>query len=748
MKFLLIFLAFIVAGILPAQASSKNQASINGYITDESTGETLIGATVLIKDTDFGATTNTSGYYQIRGVPSGTFTLRVSYMGYATLEQEITLEAGDELRLDISLIPRGLELDELVVVSEREQEERRNIGRRNISTDLITQSPGVLQDDVFRSIQLLPGIAAASDFSSGLYIRGGSPDQTLIQLDQTTVYNPTHFFGFFSTFNPDAIKDVQVYKGTYPAEYGGRLGSVVDIYNKDGNRNEHGGVLSLGMLSSRVMTEGPVGNGSYMVAYRRSTLEPVLAVLRNQVEGVPDSFYFYDLNAKFNYELDDHNRVSTAFYAGTDDVVLPFEEELNFDLRYGNQTFSTSWTHIASSNLFANFRLTGSRYFNYPFADIGGTEFERDNRVNELSLRADFDWLPAPRHELNAGIWGARLNFTLNDTFDDAPILESTINSWYTAAYLQNIWRPTPQWRINAGIRGEYFSRGDHWRLGPRLTTDYYLTENLRLQAGYGRYYQFLTLVTNEAFSGFDVWLTTDNNVPPAYGDQFAAGFKYEPFDNWEVELEGYYRTMNDLFELDPFQGGTGGFEYHELFRFGKGYAYGIEALVERSAGSVNGFIGYTYGKTRRKFPEFNQDRFFPPRYDRRHDITALVNYELSNSWQLSSTFTYQTGQAFTKPTGRTGLVNSPFQNTRTNTLIVGRVNASRMPAYNRLDISAIRRGNFFDWADSELQLQIINVYSRRNIWFYSYDFEENPPEVQQVPLLPILPSVTYTLNF
>ena len=742
-----VFILLLFTSVSPLPLSAENPASINGFVSDQQTGETLIGANVYLKDSEFGSTSNTSGYYQIRRISPGTYTLQVSYIGYITYEEEITLEPGESKRLDIELDTRGYELDQITVVSEREREERRNLGRRNISVDQITRSPGVLQADVFRSIQLLPGVQAASDFSSGLYIRGGSPDQTLIQLDQTTVYNPTHFFGFFSTFNPDAIKDVQLYKGTYPAEYGGRLGSVVDIYNKDGNRNEHGGSLSLGFLSSRALAEGPINNGSYMFAFRRSTMEPLLALLRGSVEGVPDKFYFYDLNAKINYDLDDRNRLSAAFYAGTDDVELPFEET-RFSLRYGNRTFSTSWTHIANSNVFTTFRLTGSQYFNYPFGDIGGTIFERDNEVNELSLRADVEWLPANNFEIRGGVWGGNIGFTLTDRFDGMQTLSSNINSWYTAAYLQNEWRPTPQWRINSGLRTEYFSRGNYTRLGPRLSIDYFYRDDLRFQAAYGRYYQFLTLVTNEAFSGFDVWLTTDEGIPPSYSDQFAAGVKYEPFDNWAIELEGYYRSMNDLFELDPFQGDVGGFDYNELFRFGRGYAYGAELLLERTSGRINGFLGYTYGHTWRKFPEFNKNRYYPPRFDRRHDITALVNYDLNESWQLSTTFSYQTGQAYTRPTGRSGLTNSPFQNTVTNTLIVGRVNASRMPAYHRLDVSATRRGNFFDIADSELQFQIINLYSRRNIWFFSYDFDENPPEVNEFPLLPILPSITYTLNF
>lgn len=742
-----IVILIITSGLSYSKNTTDDTASLNGFIRDAESGETLIGANVLLKDSDLGSTTNTSGYFQIRRIPAGSYTVRISYVGYETYETEITLEAGEEKRLDLDLRSTGYELEEVTVTSEHEREERRNIGRRNISVDQITQNPGVLQADVFRSMQLLPGVSAASDFSSGLYIRGGSPDQTLIQLDQTTVYNPSHFFGFFSTFNPDAIKDVQLYKGTYPAKYGGRLGSVVDIYNKDGNRNRHGGSVSFGFLSSRAMAEGPITNGSYMVAFRRSTLEPVLALMRGEVEGVPDEFYFYDLNAKLNYSVDENNHLEAAFYAGTDDVDLSFENT-NFNLRYGNRTFSTSWTHIANSSIFTTFRFTGSQYFNYPYADIGGTEFERDNKVTELSLRADMEWLPADNHELIAGIWGGNIGFTLADTFDGTQTLNSSMESWYTSAYIQDEWRPDPQWRINAGLRTEFFSRGDYWRVGPRLSVDYFLNERLRLQAGYGRYYQFLTLVTNEAFSGFDVWLTTDENVPPAYSDQFAAGLKYEPFENWEVELEGYYRTMNDLFELDPFQGDVGGFDYEELFRFGEGYAYGLELLLERTTGDINGFLGYTYGRTWRKFPGFNEGRHFPPRFDRTHDITAMINYEISNNWQLSTTFSYQTGQAYTEPTGRSGLSNSPFQNTKTNTLIVEKVNASRMPAYHRMDVSATRKGDFFDIAESELQFQIINLYSRRNIWFFSYDFDENPPEVQEFPLLPILPSITYTLNF
>ena len=735
---------------------SQDRASLNGYISDQRSGETLISANIALLETGRGTSTNTSGYYSLTNIEPGTYTLVATYIGYRRYEQEIELEPGQSLRLDIEMISEGIELEEITVRSEAEQEEQRNIGVSQIQTQLIRELPAVLEPDVFRSVQLLPGVKAASDFSSGLYVRGGSPDQTLILLDETTVYNPSHFFGFYSTFNPDAVKDIRLYKGGYPAEYGGRLGSVLTVFNKDGNRNEFGGTASIGLLASRAMIEGPYRYGSWMFAIRRSTLEPLLAILRNQTDNIPDSFYFVDINSKINIDASDNDRVSVAFYTGNDKVSVPINDDAIIGLDYGNRTISANWRHIYSGNLFGTLTLTGSRYFNEPRFTIGGTNFERNNEIQDYSIKADFEYTPDGYHTLSAGIWSGSLTLDFRDRFDDQDTFNNRIQSYYTSFYIQDRWRPTDEWIITGGIRGNYFSEGDYLRFEPRMSLEYRPGSRVRLQAAYGRYYQFLTLITNEAFAGFDLWLTTDEGVPPSYGDQFILGAKTIPFENYGLDIELYYRTMRDLFELNPFVTDAAGLDYPDLFRFGRGYAYGVELFFERQEGPLTGFLGYTFGITRRKFPGFNSmvlddpanARFYPPKYDRTHDLNLVLNYDISDNWRATSVFSFATGQAFTEPTGRTQLSNIPWSGTVRETFIVENLNASRLPSYHRLDLGISRFGSFFGLAEAEWQFQVINAYSRRNIWFYQYDFDENPVRRNDIGLLPVIPAISYTVTF
>lgn len=749
--FFLLLLLFGSSSSVIAQS-----ASINGYVTDSETGETLISANVGFQDINKGTSTNTLGYYSLPNLTPGTYTVFCSYIGYRPFRKEITLEAGENLRLDIELISENVELEEIVVRSRAEEEEQKNIGTAQIKTELIKDLPSVFEADVFRSIQLLPGVKAASDFSSGLYIRGGSPDQTLILLDRTTVYNPSHFFGFFSTFNPDAIKDVRLYKGGYPAEYGGRLGSVLTIYNKDGNRNQNAGSATVGLLASRLSVEGPYNKGSWMLSARRSTLEPLLAGLRQSVDGVPSKFYFYDVNGKVNLDASESDKFSLAVYAGQDRVIFPFSDDAEFTLDYGNQTVSGNWTHIFSEKLFSNFVLTGSRYFNYPEFDLGGTSFTRSNNIYDFSVKSDLEYLPGGNHTIKTGIWAGIFTFKLQDTFDNTGTFGSRIQNQYASFYVQDEWRPSERWVLTPGVRLNYFSDGSYFRAEPRLSMEYRPTDRIRFQAAYGRYNQFLTLITNEAFSGFDVWLTSAESVSPAYGDQFVLGAKTIPFETYGLDIEVYYRSMNDLFELDPFLPDVAGLAYGDLFRVGEGKAYGLEVFFEKRAGRFTGFLGYTLGYTWRKFPGYNTElsggsesaRFYPPKYDRRHDMNLVGNYELSSRWKATASFNFATGQAYTKALGRYVQFDLPWTNDQPNVLTVGKVNASRLPNYHRLDVSFSRSGRFFDLGDSELQLQIINVYSRRNVWFYNFDFDENPVEVDPVRLLPILPSLSYTVNF
>lgn len=748
-------LAAFLMLFMPTMLIAQN-ASVNGYITDKSSGETLISANVALLENNRGTSTNTLGYFSLTNLEPGTYTIAGSYIGFKLFRKTITLSADETLRLDIELEPNVVSTDEIVVTSDRVKEEQKDIGTAEINTELIKSLPKVFEADVFRSIQLLPGVKAASDFSSGLYIRGGSPDQTLILLDRNTVYNPSHFFGFFSTFNPDAIKDVRLYKGGYPAEYGGRLGSVLTIYNKDGNRNETEGTATLGMLASRVSIEGPYKKGSWMFSARRSTLEPVLAALRSTSDNIPSSFYFLDFNGKVNFDASKNDKLSLAFYSGQDKVNFPFSDDAEFKLNYGNRTLSTNWTHIFSNKLFSNFVLTGSQYFNYPEVELGGTPIERRNNIYDYSVKADLEYLPNEKHELAIGIWAGTLTIRLNDRFDDEPSFSSRSHSKYGSVYLSDTWRPSNKWKIVSGIRTSYLSDGDYFRLEPRVSLEYKANDRIRLQTAYGRYNQYLTLITNEAFSGFDVWLTADDGVKPSFGDQFIVGAKTIPFLGYGLDIEFYYRTMNDMFELDPFLQDVSGLDYPELFRIGNGDAYGAELFFEKRVGDLTGFIGYTFAYTWKKFDEYNNDignpdgsgRRYPPKYDRRNDVNLVLSYQLSKRWKSTLSFNYATGQAYTQVLGRYTVSNTPWSNADFNTFTVGKINASRLPAYHRMDVSFARSGTFFGMGEAEWQFQIINVYSRRNIWFYNFDFDENPVSRSEVPLLPLLPTISYTVNF
>lgn len=741
-------LIFLLAA---GSGSAQDRASISGYVRDSTSAETLLLANVRLDGTRIGSATNNSGYYALAGLAPGPYTVVASYVGYRDERIEVNLQPGEQRRLDIELLPEGYAIDEVTVTAEREGEyEARKIGVLQLQTQLIKTLPTVLQPDVFRSLQLLPGVKAASDYSSGLYIRGGSPDQTLILLDRTTVYNPSHFFGFFSTFNPDAIKDVRLYKGGFPAEYGGRLGSVVDIYNRDGNRREFDAGLSVGLLSSRAIVEGPHRRGSYMLAVRRSTLEPLLYLLRRaDVDGIPDSFYFVDANGKFNYDASSRDVLSLAFYAGGDALDIELLEDARADIRYGNNTLSLNWTHLFSETIFSNFTVTGSRYFSKPEIDFAGTRIERDNTVGDLSVKGDVEYVPNERLSLKTGFWSGVFLFRLRNVFDGEVALDARTRSVYTSLYGQTSYRPFSSITVEGGLRADYFEEGGFVRAAPRLSAEYEPSSSLRFQAAYGRYYQFLTLITSELFSGFDTWLTTGKNVPPASGDQLVVGVKTSLPSGINLDAEAYYRTMDDLFELDPFVPDPAGLDYVDLFRFGDGHAYGLETILLRTEGALNGFVAYTLSRTRRRFPDVNEFEYYSPKYDRTHDLKVVLNYNLTRLWQASGVWTFATGQAYTEPLRQYRLVNQPFDRD-TRAVLVTEYNNRRLPTYHRLDLGVSRRGTLFGSVGYELQLQVINAYSRRNVWFYLFDFSDGEDvERNEVPQIPVpLPNISFTLDF
>ena len=755
----------VVLVALCATVVAAQPATLNGFVRDAETGETLIQATVQIVETGRGAATNVQGFYTLGGLEAGTVTVVASYIGYNTFRQEVTLSPGESRRFDVDLQPEGVTSGEVVVEAEEPIEEERAPGVQNVSMDLVESLPTVFEADLFRSIQLLPGVKSANDFSSALYIRGGSPDQTLILLDGTTVYNPTHFFGFFSTFNTEAIKDVRLYKGAYPSTYGGRLGSVIDIYNRDGNRNERAGSLTLGLLASRAGVEGPLpgGAGSYSLNVRRSTLEPLLAVLREQLDedGIPESFYFYDGNGKVSVDLSPNDRISLSGYAGRDQVVVPFGDDAQFDLDYGNRTASLAYNRVLSGTAFAQTRLTASRYFSYPTGEIAETTFERPNTITDYSLRSDVEWLPSEAFEARLGAWGGFLDLGLESAFNGATQTDYQNPSRYASGYVQGRLRPGNGWILTGGVRAEYFRSltddltdeldpvpAAYTRFSPQAQVEKTFGDDLVLQAAAGRYHQFLSLISNEAFSGFDTWVTTGVGVPPQSSDQLVLGVKTKLGQAYRLDVEVYGRTLRDLFDTRPEVQDVAGLSYAELFRFGEGYAYGAEFLLERGLGRLSGLIGYTIGVTRRRYPdEPSFQSYFPPKYDRLHDVTLVANYDLGRGWKATLAGAYATGQAYTTPSGRYTVGGLPFEDGSLNALYSNGLNTARLEPYHRVDVGVTRTGSFFG-AVSEVQFQLVNVYNRRNLWFVTYDFDENPVQTGEVRQLPILPNVSISLDF
>ncbi|MFO8099042.1 MAG: TonB-dependent receptor [Salinibacter sp.] len=746
-------------------AIAQETASLHGYVRDAATGETLLQANVVIQGTGKGAATNNEGYYTLGDLPPGTYTVVFTYVGYQTRTASVTLSAGEERRLDVALPPQDLEGEEVVVTGERDDADDRTIGVDRLDVAQVKELPSVLEPDVFRSLTLLPGVKTSSDYSSNLYIRGGSPGQNLVLLDGTTVYNPTHFFGFFSTFNPDAIKDVQLYKGAYPAEYGGRLGGVLDIYNKDGNREETTGGLSVGLLASRAYVEGPYGradstdaaDGSYMVAVRRSTLEPVLAALRaTDTEGIPDAFAFYDVNAKINYDAGPNDDLSLALYGGRDQLDLQFQDDGRFDIAYGNQTLTANWTHLFGNQVFSTLQVTGSRYRSTPVAKIANTRFRQENGVDDVAVNADVEYTPTSAHALKGGARWSALSFRLRNVFDGEETFQQRLRGQRAGLYVQDTYTPSDTWTIRGGLRGTYFSRGSFWRLSPRLSVERAVGSSTQVKVAYGRYHQFLTLETSQLFTGFDTWLMADAGVPPAWGDQLAVGVTTQLGDAWGLKMEVYGRTLRDLFEQDPFLPDQADVAYPDRFHFGDGRAYGAEVLLRRRAGALNGSLSYTLGRTERRFPNINTTeagtpQYYPPKYDRTHDLTLATTYRLAEAWRLTGTFTYSTGQAFTRPERQYNLVDGPFQpSTEARNVLVSPFNNARLPPYHRLDLGVAHTGRLFGAADYEVQAQVINAYSRRNIWFYQYESEaDGTLERTEVPQIPVpIPNLSLSLTF
>ena len=750
--------------IVPSKQSGKQRrvSTVSGFVRDRSDGESLPNATVAVRfeERNMGALSNTEGYYAIKGIPPGISVVAVSYVGYTTYRDTLELAEGEDLRLDIELNRETLMLGEVVVEAEanpvkNELSQQPSVVALKMQT--LQRMPAMAEPDLLRSLQLLPGVQTASDFSSGLYVRGGGPDQTGIRLDQVRLYNPSHAFGFFSTFNPDAIKDITFYKGAYPAQYGGNLGAVLDVQNRDGNRHDFNTSGGVSLISSRLMVEGPLGRGSWMVAGRRTYIDPVLRAIRGASDNLDGlGYYFYDVNGKVNTQVTPDDNLMISVYGGDDDLDVRVSEgadSLAFNMRWGNRALTGRLTHVFSPAVFGRAIAMFSKYQSDITLDIFDTPIAIRNRVRDITLKGDLDYYATTNHTLRTGLDLTFFRFDYGFRFDQYRD-NLSIEPFLLSAYLQDDWQVTQLTEARLGLRGTYYEEGNHLSLNPRISISHLLQEGLRLKLAGGSYRQYLQLVSTEGFSGADSWVPLDETVEPGRSWQTVAGVEWEPSNTYRLSAETYYTDLANLVAIDEEREENREQETSEdVFKTGgEGYAAGLELFAEKRSGHLTGWLGYTLGRTRRTFPEIDAGQSFPPKYDRRHDLSLTATYRFAplcptcGGWILTANFVYGTGQAFT-PAGARYTLRNPASDQPVDRLLAARRNTARLLPYHRLDVGARRTLTMFgDGVNAELYVQVFNIYNRRNEWFVEYDTEDSSKKPNVVRMFPVLP--TFGIDF
>ncbi|PJE46913.1 MAG: TonB-dependent receptor [Sediminibacterium sp.] len=781
----LIFLFFLLQGFLCV--SGQEKFTVNGYIKDSLSGETLIGANIVVRNLGKTVVTNSYGFFSIT-LPKGKYQLNASFIGYQTKEINFTL--SNNLQQDIQLLPNSAIILQDVTVSARRRDNNvktAQMGKMDLSVNTAKALPAFFGEvDILKTLQLMPGVRNAGEGNAGFYVRGGGPDQNLILLDDAVVYNTGHLFGFFSVFNADAIKNVSLIKGGMPAQYGGRLSSVVDIAMKEGNTNKTQIDAGIGLIASRFSIQGPIKQkkSSFIVSARRTYIDAITKPLISKTSDFYGSgYYFYDLNAKMNFQLSDKDHLYISGYFGRD--------KFNFNnaarsfktlIDWGNATSTVRWNHIFNKKLFSNTTLV---YNDYHF-NLNGSQndfnINLSSGIRDLTAKTDFDYYASPEHKLKFGVQFTHHTFLPNIVSGNQDSVVFTPNNaskkfareW--AIYLQDDWEINSKLKLNVGLRYSLFQQTGRYTnyvrdnngnkldstvygsgqlvqqyggLEPRATLRYTLDETSSIKAGITRNLQYIHLVTNAGSSlPTDLWVPSTLRVRPQLSWQYAAGY-FKNFNNgmFETSLEVYYKTMENQIEYR--EGYTPSLkDPEEEFVFGRGWSYGAELFINKVKGRLTGWIGYTLGWTWRRFPDLNQGEKFPSRYDRRHDLSVVANYTINDKWKISGVFVYGTGNAISVPERFYfigGVLSQQFSS----------INSYRMSAYHRMDFAATytpkpkkERKYTTNWVFS-----LYNAYSRANPYFLYFDQEGSAANgtlnvgAKQVSLFPVLPSVTWNLK-
>lgn len=783
-------------------SNAQETSTLSGIVSDATNGETIIGAKVYIPEARQGVITNNYGFYSIT-VPKGIYAVEFRMAGVET--ETRTVDLNEDVRLDIELGGSFQEIGPVEVsANAKTNTEGTQMGTHELDMDEIKTLPAFMGEvDLVKTIQLLPGVSSAAEGGQGFYVRGGGPDQNLVLLDEAIVYNASHLFGFFSVFNSDAVKSVSLTKGGMPANFGGRMSSVLEVNMNEGNMKKFGIKGGVGAISSRLTIQGPLkkDRGSFIVSARRTYIDLIMkAAIPDSSAFAGSSYYFYDLNLKMNYKIGDKDRLYLSGYYGKDEFSFGSKNaDFNVRMPWGNGIAALRWNHLFNSKLFMN--VTGT-FTDYQFkfgSEQDEFRFELHSGIRDIGGKVDFSYFPGSRHRLK---WGADY---INHTFtpigvsaesDDVIFdtgLAQKLKSHESAIYILDEFDLTEKIRINAGLRYSMFQhvgpftryikgdgistqdstveyqKGDiiqfYDGLEPRLALRWMLPDESSIKAGYSYNYQYVHLTSLSAVSlPTDIWYPTTSKAKPQRGWQTSLGYFRNFFDNmFESSVEVYYKGMNNLIEYK--EGALPGDNVNDntdnLLVFGKGWSYGAEFFLKKRKGDFTGWIGYTWSKTERKFPDLNNGNPFPAKYDRRHDLSVVLSYKLSDRWVFSASFIYATGNTLTLP-------SAWYIQDQDLLFAYGPRNSTRMAPYHRLDLSAIwyskrfkestdpetgetvqvKRNLKYNWAFS-----IYNVYNRANPYFLYVDNDGDffqgtfNISVKQVTLFPIIPSVTWNFE-
>jgi len=716
-------------------------ATVSGFVRSAADGEALIYANVFLEDAPYGAMTNAQGYYMIPEIPAGYYRITFSYMGFDSKTRNISLDEDEDLSLTVELNILPIEVG-TVEVEARRSEGLPQPSTVSLSNYQMTNVPSAIEADLFRAVQSLPGVSALSDFSSGLYVRGGSADQNLILLDDVDVYNPSHLFGFFSTFNVDAVKRVDLQKSAYPARYGGRLSALLDVHNRDGNRKRLAGVVRLSLIDANLTLDGPWSRGSWMVAARRTFLE-----LLGKTADVDIPYRFYDLHGRVNLDVGPGDRASLSFFRGRDRLDWD-QGSSELVLEWGNDTFSTQWTHPIGGQLFSHFLIGGSRFISDVSATFQDFSFRVANEIEDISVKGNLSYARSEGEIVEFGFEAKDLAFSLRQEIGEDEELAFVYDGIYGALYCQYGFGFLSSWQALAGLRLNYYTRGDYSDLDPRLTLKHSFNDFLSAHASFGRYHQYLNLVSAGGVGVGDQWFPVDETLEPGKADHWVLGVDLGPYDHFSLSVEGYYKAYDNVVEFSDEFGGSLVEEDAQLgdaFNSGEGLAYGLDVYLRNRLWGFEGWLGYSYGDTRRQIQGYNYDREYYPVYDRRHQVVAMQEYRMRERWRLNMNFRYGSGQPTTLGTGRYRVHD--ITGREYDAILPGELNAYRLPAYHRLDVG-ITYDTEYKGLDLAPTLQIINLYQHENVWYRYYNTSENPVEIVDVNMIPRIVTVGVKVAF